>query len=109
MVFGIGASFTATGFGIRFPTANKTFIHNTVDPTDINKNIPAEHALIGDAKITLSKLYEAASERLGGKPRGRYEGVVSTIKTQKDEWLAKWMPTAFWGSIAGSGLCSMKL
>jgi acetolactate synthase-1/2/3 large subunit len=92
VVFGIGASFTATGFGIRFPTANKTFIHNTVDPTDINKNIPTEHALIGDAKITLAKLYEAASERLGGKPRGRYEGVVSTIKTQKDEWLQKWMP-----------------
>jgi acetolactate synthase-1/2/3 large subunit len=92
VVFGIGASFTATGFGIRFPTANKTFIHNTVDPTDINKNVVAEHALIGDAKITLSKLYEAASERLGGKPRGRYEGVVSTIKTQKDEWLQKWMP-----------------
>ena len=29
---------------------DKTFIHNTVDPGDINKNIPAEHALIGDAK-----------------------------------------------------------
>jgi acetolactate synthase-1/2/3 large subunit len=92
VVFGVGASFTATGFGIRFPTANKAFIHSTVDPTDINKNIPAAHALIGDARITLSKLYEAVSERLGGKPRGRYEAVVSTIKTQKDEWLQKWMP-----------------
>jgi acetolactate synthase-1/2/3 large subunit len=92
VVFGIGASFTATGFGIRFPTANKAFIHNTVDPTDINKNIPAAHALVGDAKITLTKLYEAASERLGGKPRGRLEPVVSLIKTQKDEWLQKWMP-----------------
>jgi acetolactate synthase-1/2/3 large subunit len=92
VVFGIGASFTATGFGIRFPTANKTFIHNTVDPTDINKNVVAAHALVGDAKITLSKLYEAASDRLGGKPRGRLEPVVSQIKTQKDEWLQKWMP-----------------
>jgi acetolactate synthase-1/2/3 large subunit len=90
VVFGVGASFTATGFGIRFPTANKTFIHNTVDPMDINKNVVAGHALVGDAKLTLSMLHQAASERLGGKARGRYETVVSTIKTQKDEWMAKW-------------------
>ncbi|HLF79540.1 MAG TPA: thiamine pyrophosphate-requiring protein [Dehalococcoidia bacterium] len=91
VVFGIGASFTATGFGIRFPTAGKTFIHNTVDPVDINKNIPTEHALIGDAKLTLGAMIEAASDRLGGKPRGRREEVVSRIKTQKDEWLQRWM------------------
>src|SRR5690606_6892009 len=35
VVFGAGASFTATGFGIRFPTRNKTFVHNTIDPMDI--------------------------------------------------------------------------
>jgi len=92
VVFGVGASFTATGFGIRFPTAGKTFIHLTIDPTDVNKNIPTDHALIGDAKLTLAALTEAASERLGGKTRGRREEVVSRIKTQKDEWLQKWMP-----------------
>ncbi len=32
VVFGAGASFSATGFGIQFPTKNKTFIHNTLDP-----------------------------------------------------------------------------
>jgi acetolactate synthase-1/2/3 large subunit len=91
VVFGVGASFTATGFGIRFPTAGKTFIHNTIDPVDINKNIPTEHALIGDAKLTLGAMIEAANDRLNGKPRGRREEVVSKIKTQKDEWLARWM------------------
>ena len=92
VVFGVGCSFTATGFGIRFPTANKTFIHATVDPMDVNKNIPAQHVLIGDAKLTLAALYEAASERLGGKPRGIREQVAAKIKTQKDEWLQKWSP-----------------
>jgi hypothetical protein len=38
-----GASFTATGFGIRFPTAGKDFIHNTNEPYDIDKNIPAKY------------------------------------------------------------------
>jgi acetolactate synthase-1/2/3 large subunit len=92
VVFGIGASFTATGFGIRFPTAGKTFIHATIDPTDVNKNIPTEHALIGDARLTLAALTEAASDLLNGKPRGRREEVVSRIKTQKEEWLKRWLP-----------------
>ena len=92
VVFGVGASFTATGFGIRFPTDNKTFIHNTIDPMDINKNIPAEHVLVGDSKLTLQALIAAVSDRLGGKPRGRREEVVSKIKEQKDPWLQQWMP-----------------
>jgi acetolactate synthase-1/2/3 large subunit len=91
VIFGVGASFTATGFGIRFRTDGKTFIHNTVDPMDINKNIPTEHALIGDSKLTLSALVEAVSERLDGKPRGRREEVVSRIQSQKEPWLQEWM------------------
>jgi acetolactate synthase-1/2/3 large subunit len=92
VVFGVGASFTATGFGIRFPTTDKTFVHNTVDAMDINKNIPTDYPLIGDARLTLSALTQAVGERLGGRPRGRYEAVVTRIKSQKDSWLQEWMP-----------------
>lgn len=92
VVFGVGASFGATGFGIRFPTDGKKFIQNTVDSMDVNKNIPTEHALVGDARLTLAALTEAVSDRLGGKPRGRREEVVSRIKSQKEPWLQQWMP-----------------
>jgi acetolactate synthase-1/2/3 large subunit len=92
VVFGVGASFTATGFGIRFPTKNKTFIHNTVDPMDINKNIVTEHPLIGDSKLTLRMLIDAVRDRLGGKPRGLAGKVAARIKEQKEAWLAEWMP-----------------
>jgi acetolactate synthase-1/2/3 large subunit len=92
VIFGVGASFTATGFGIRFPTEGKTFIHNTVDPMDINKNIPTEHALIGDSKLALAALVDAVSDHLGGKSRGRREEVVSRIKSQKEPWMQEWMP-----------------
>jgi|PZN77608.1 Thiamine pyrophosphate-requiring enzymes [acetolactate synthase, pyruvate dehydrogenase (cytochrome), glyoxylate carboligase, phosphonopyruvate decarboxylase] len=92
VVFGTGASFTATGFGIRFPTANKTFVHNTIDPMDINKNIPTEYPLVGDAKLTLAMLRDAIRDRLGGKPRGLTREVAARIKQQKDAWLAEWMP-----------------
>src|SRR5690606_11752359 len=40
VVLGVGASFTPTNYGIAFPTQGKTFIHNTVDPSDIDRNIP---------------------------------------------------------------------
>lgn len=92
LVFGIGASFTATGFGIRFPTENKTFIHNTIDPMDINKNIPTKHALVGDTKLTLAALIEAVRDRLGGKPRGLAAQVAARIEEQRAPWLAEWMP-----------------
>ncbi len=92
VVFGVGASFGATGFGIRFPTEGKTFIQNTVDAMDVNKNIPTEHGLVGDARLTLSALVDAVSDRLDGKPRGRREEVVSRIKSQEEPWLQQWMP-----------------
>ena len=68
LVFGVGASFTATGFGIRFPTKDKEFVHNTNEPGDINKNIPTNYPLLGDSKLTLSMLHEALKDRLKGWP-----------------------------------------
>ncbi|MCP5146126.1 MAG: thiamine pyrophosphate-requiring protein [Gammaproteobacteria bacterium] len=92
VVLGIGASFTATGFGIRFPTKNKTFIHNTIDPMDINKNIPTDHPLVGDSRLALKMLVEAVSDRLGGKPRGLLNGVSARIRNQRERWLQDWEP-----------------
>jgi acetolactate synthase-1/2/3 large subunit len=92
VVFGVGASFTATGFGIRFPTKDKVFVHNTLDPMDINKNIPTEHALVGDSKLALGLLTAALKDRLKGRPRGHVNEVTARIRSQNDPWLAEWMP-----------------
>jgi len=92
LVFGVGASFTDTAFGIRFPTHDKVFVHNTVDPTDLNKNIPTQHALLGDARLSLAALVDFVGERLNHEPRGRRATVVAQIDAQREEWLANWMP-----------------
>ncbi len=92
VVFGAGASFSATPFGIQFPTDNKVFIHNTVDPADINKNIPTEYPLVGNSRLALGMLAEALSDRLSGKPRGRAEKVSAKIVAQRQEWLKDWTP-----------------
>ncbi|MEY4763286.1 MAG: hypothetical protein RLZZ200_3143 [Pseudomonadota bacterium] len=91
LVFGVGASFTATGFGIRFPTKNKTFVHNTIDPYDVDKNIPADYPLLGDSRLTLEMLYDALKERLK-EPRGLTPAVQARIKELNAPWWAEWMP-----------------
>jgi acetolactate synthase-1/2/3 large subunit len=93
VVFGAGASFTETGFGIRWsPGDRKRFIHNTVDPVDVNKNVPAEVALVGDAALCLAQLRDALKERTGGVPRGRRAGVEARIREQNEPWWEEWLP-----------------
>jgi acetolactate synthase-1/2/3 large subunit len=91
VVFGAGASFTRTGFGIQFQPAGKTFIHNTNHEYDINKNIEAKHPLLGDSKLALAMLHEALKDRLK-KPRGLTKQVQADIKKANDPWMAEWMP-----------------
>jgi len=93
VVFGAGASFTETGFGIRWsPRDRKRFIHNTVDPVDVNKNVPAEVALVGDAALCLAQLRDVLIERTGGAPRGRRAEVEARIREQNKPWWDEWLP-----------------
>ncbi len=89
VIFGVGCSFANTSYGARLPT-DKTIIHATLDPADINKDVVVEHALVGDARLILEALVAEIRERLGGKPRGHFNRVTHAINTIKTEWLAQW-------------------
>ena len=91
VIFGIGCSFATSNFAVPMPR-NAVIIHATLDPTDLNKSVPAEHALIGDAGLTLEALVAEVKDRLGGHLHGRREDVAREIKSVKAEWLAKWLP-----------------
>lgn len=91
VIFATGASLSRTSYGIFMP-AGKTYIHNTVDATDLNKDVPAAHALIGDAKLTLQALCSELRERLRGKPRGRTKAVAAEIGRIRAEWMERWLP-----------------
>ena len=91
LIFGIGCSFATTNYGVAMPKG-KRYAHATLDPLDVNKDVPAELALVGDAALTLDALLLEVRDRLKGKPRGRAATVTAEIKTLKDEWLAQWMP-----------------
>src|SRR5881409_3818279 len=91
LIFGIGCSFASTNYGVPMPKGKK-IVHATLDPLDINKDVPAEMALVGDAGLTLDALLGEVRDRLKGRPRGRTTGVSAEISRLKTEWLAQWMP-----------------
>jgi acetolactate synthase-1/2/3 large subunit len=98
VIFGIGCSFTTTNYGVPMPKG-KTMIQATLDPADLAKDLPIDHALIGDAGLALDMVIAEVSDRLKGKPRGRRAGVEKEIAALKAEWLAQWMPR-----LTGSGV-----
>lgn len=87
LLLGLGCSFTATAFGLAIP-AGKPVIHATLDPTDIDKCVPCEVALVGDAKLTLIALLEAVKRRVP-LPRNA-DAVAARIKAVEAEWFAQW-------------------
>ncbi len=91
LIFGIGCSFATTNYGVAMPKG-KRIVHATLDPTDLNKDVPAQLALIGDADLTLRALVVEVKDRLRGKPRGRLAAVTQELGKLKAEWMAQWMP-----------------
>ena len=89
VILGIGCSFTETNFGISMPQG-KTIIHATLDPAHLNKDVKIKYGLVGDAKLTLRALIDAA-KTAGAKKRDATL-VASEIKQITDDWLKEWMP-----------------
>jgi len=91
VIFGIGCSFSTSNYAVTMPKG-KVMVHATLDAADLNKDVPADHALIGDAALTLEALAAEVRDRLRSGPRGRAAKVTQEIKTIRAEWLARWMP-----------------
>jgi thiamine pyrophosphate-dependent acetolactate synthase large subunit-like protein len=89
VIFGVGCSFTETSFGTQLPL-DKRVVHATLDPMHLNKDLPVEAGLVGDAAVTLDALL-VELRGLVGTPRD--PGPVATeIARVHEEWLAEWMP-----------------
>jgi len=90
VILGVGCSFALTGFGVPMPRG-KTIIHATLDPMDLNKDVPAQHGLIGDAKLTLAALRQSMANLDKAPARARAE-VPARIAALREAWLAEWAP-----------------
>jgi thiamine pyrophosphate-dependent acetolactate synthase large subunit-like protein len=90
LILGIGCSFTETNFGVKMPAGAK-IIQATLDPSDINKDIPVALGVAGDAKLVLQGLI-AEVQKLHGKGPKDPKGVAREIAETYEPWLAKWIP-----------------
>jgi thiamine pyrophosphate-dependent acetolactate synthase large subunit-like protein len=89
VIFGIGCSFTESSFAIQIPR-DKVLIHSTLDPLDLAKCLPTQHALIGDAQLTLRALLDAVKKKVS-TPRDASK-VAKEIKEVEAEWMKEWLP-----------------
>ena len=91
VILGIGCSFASTNYGVAMPP-DKVIIHATLDPADVNKDVPAEHVLLGDAGLTLEALLTAVKDRLRTPRREHGAATAKEIEAVRAEWLEQWMP-----------------
>jgi len=91
VIFGIGCSFATTVYGVKIP-AGKVIVHATLDPSDVGKDLPADHVLLGDAALTLEALLAAVKDRVREPRREVAARTAKEIADARAAWLKDWMP-----------------
>ncbi len=91
VIFGVGASFTQTTFGIPWPRylGSAAIIQATIDTADLHKDVPIDLGLVGDARLTLAAVL-AEVRALILTPRGRAGKIATEIASLHSEWIADW-------------------
>jgi thiamine pyrophosphate-dependent acetolactate synthase large subunit-like protein len=87
LIFGVGCSFTTSIFAAPVPPG-KTIVHLTNNEADINKDVMADVALVGDAKLALRQIVDEA-RRQGGQ---QAQSPTAEIRAAKNAWLDQWQP-----------------
>lgn len=93
VIFGIGCSFTETNFGVKMPARKPggvKFIHATLDPDHIDKDLRCDIGLVGDAGLILDALLEELRGRV--KEKRDHLPVQQEIEAIRAPWLAQWAP-----------------
>jgi thiamine pyrophosphate-dependent acetolactate synthase large subunit-like protein len=67
----------------------KVIVHATNDERDLNKIYQADHPLLGDAKLVLGQLVEAARD-LVGEGRRSDQSVAAEVGRAREKWLSEW-------------------
>jgi len=88
VILGVGCSFALTGFGVPMPRG-KTIIHATLDPMDLNKDVPAQYGLIGDAELPLTARRTAMGGLDHSRARARADAPLA-IAALRESWLGEW-------------------
>lgn len=90
VLFAVGSSLTITAYAQDIPPG-KVIIHNVASIEDINKDVPADIGLPGDARETLRAMIDEVKAQIGENGRSQ-DGVREEVAAIKKAWLDEWMP-----------------
>lgn len=89
LVLAIGSGLIQkNNFTVPIP-AGKRIVQITINPNDIDKEFPVEHAVLGDTKLVLTQLIAEVGRQLGSGRRERGE-VADEIRSLKEARLKEW-------------------
>ncbi len=91
LVFGIGCSFAQGGFSTPLPPG-KRLVQITSDARDINRDLPVEVAIVGDAKLVLRQLIAEVRGQLGTDGARDYAAIAKEIRTVREAEWREWSP-----------------
>ena len=98
VVLVLGSSLTRTPYG-QVLSSEKTLLHNTIDPEDLNKDVSAMVGLVGDTKLTLLALIEEFKTEGFKKDNGEVTQIKKEINALKKKWMQDWNPILHSGEI----------
>ena len=98
VVLVLGSSLTRTPYG-QVLSSEKTLLHNTIDPEDLNKDESAMVGLVGDTKLTLLALMEEFKTEDFKKDNGEVTQIKKEINVLKKKWMQDWNPILNSGEI----------
>ena len=98
VVLVLGSSLTRTPYG-QVLSSEKTLLHNTIDPEDLNKDVSAMVGLVGDTKLTLLALMEEFKTEGFKKDNGEVTQIKKEINVLKKKWMHDWDPILNSGEI----------
>ena len=91
LIFGIGCSLAISSFATRMPPKAR-YIHATLDPKDLNKDIQAEIGIAGDARLTLQALMAELKTLDLPLAAARKTCTPAAIAKVRESWMAEWLP-----------------
>ena len=89
LVFGVGASFASSTFSAPIPSGKK-LVQVTVEPRDLDKDYPVDHAVVGDAKLVLRQLIDKIQREDGAVRSG--DAAVGEVRAARQAYLDEWLP-----------------
>lgn len=91
LVIALGCGFPQLATSNWLPKAPQVrLIQVDIDPAQLQKNYPADLAILSDAKLFLRALLEKAPEILGSWRKDLGTSMVQEVRASKSDWLESW-------------------